>query len=208
MRVYADASIFCKVFDKGFSQQTSEKIFEQVEAGDFTLVTSELVEKDIVRSSKQVQDFYATVTRDVEFVELTGEVLALYQSYLNADLVPSNVSNGAIHFALASVSRCKFLVSWDYCDIVRPGKISQCNAINAARGYPDLRTSSPPMIIEYDDTIVEPMCVQWKRLGAAQIRKKLEGFTCAEELEYWRVRTEELRITQQEARKRLADQNA
>jgi hypothetical protein len=49
--------------------------------------------------------------------------------------------------------------------------------------------------------MIEPKCVLWKRLGADQVHKKIKGFTLAQELEFWHKQTEELKLSQQQARK-------
>ena len=50
----------------------------------------------------------------------------------------------------------------------------------------------------------EPKCVQWKRQGAEQIIKQLSGLRAEQELVFWQEQTEQLKLLQTEARKRLA----
>ena len=45
----------------------------------------------------------------------------------------------------------------------------------------------------------EPKCVAWKRLGAEKVMKQVAGLTQAQELEYWRKRTELLIQSKEEA---------
>jgi len=45
-------------------------------------------------------------------------------------------------------------------------------------------------------------CVEMKRRGAMEVRKKLAGKTVEEQIEYWRKRTEELRARQRGLREK------
>ena len=49
----------------------------------------------------------------------------------------------------------------------------------------------------------EPKCVQWKRQGAEQVTKQLSGLRTEQELIFWQKQTEQLRLLQTEAKKRL-----
>ena len=55
-------------------------------------------------------------------------------------------------------------------------------------------------------TIREPVCMTWKRRGAAHVRRLVEGMTREEELEFWRKRTEKMR-SRQKARKLVSRQS-
>ncbi len=49
----------------------------------------------------------------------------------------------------------------------------------------------------------EPKCVMWKRLGAEQVQKQIEGLSFADELEFWRKQTEALKARQQRSRDQM-----
>lgn len=43
----------------------------------------------------------------------------------------------------------------------------------------------------------EPKCIQWKRQGAERVAALTARMSREQELEFWRIRTEQLRIRQQ-----------
>ena len=48
-------------------------------------------------------------------------------------------------------------------------------------------------------------CVEQQHLGGARVRRRLRGKTTAQQVEYWRRRTEELRVLQDTLRREAAE---
>jgi len=57
MKIYADTSVFGGVFDPEFAAP-SQRFFEEIEAGHFTLVTSVIVETEIEPAPKPIKDWF------------------------------------------------------------------------------------------------------------------------------------------------------
>lgn len=150
MKIYADTSVFGGVFDEEFSRP-SKKFFEEVDSRRFILVTSAIVQAEIESAPQQVQEFFHRAITFAEIAELTREVLELRQAYLNAKIVTPKSVNDAAHVALASVSQCNMIVSWNFRHIVHFEKIPKYNAVNTLRGYAHLNIYSPLEVIQYDD---------------------------------------------------------
>ncbi|MDJ0509521.1 MAG: hypothetical protein QNJ64_09750 [Crocosphaera sp.] len=56
----------------------------------------------------------------------------------------------ALHVALASVSGCSMIVSWNFKHIVHFQKIPLYRAINAVKGYAQIDIYSPLEVINYE----------------------------------------------------------
>ena len=150
MKVYADTSVFGGVFDEEFLQPSKE-FFNEVESGRFLLVTSAVVQAEISSAPKKVQDFFFSMTANAEVAELTQEVLELRQAYLDANIVTPKSKDDATHVALASISDCDMIISWNFKHIVHFEKIPKYNAVNTIKGYGHLDIFSPSQVIKYDD---------------------------------------------------------
>jgi predicted nucleic acid-binding protein len=150
LRVYADTSVIGGVFDEEFAE-ASRAFFEQVRSGRFRLVTSAVVVKEIEAAPKAVQDFFDEFAVDAEVVEVTEEVLRLQQAYLDAGILSPQWSADALHVALAAVSRCSVIVSWNFQHIVHFRKIPLYTAITTVHGYAGLSIHSPAEVIAYED---------------------------------------------------------
>jgi predicted nucleic acid-binding protein len=149
-RVYIDTSVFGGVFDNVF-EKASQDFFDQIKNGQFTLVTSAVVQEEIVPAPQGVKDFFDTLLPYAEIVDITEEALKLRQAYLDAKIVSAKYSNDALHVALATVSDCPIIVSWNFKHIVHYQKIPLYNAVNILHDYNQISIYSPLEVIKYED---------------------------------------------------------
>ena len=151
MKIYTDTSVFGGVFDDEFSG-SSKEFFAQVDLGRFKVVVSAVVKAEISSAPETVQGLFNQVLAKAGIVEVTQEVLALREAYLNAGVVTPKSTDDATHVALATISGCQMIVSWNFKHIVHFEKIPKYNAVNALNGYGSINIFSPPQVIEYDDS--------------------------------------------------------
>jgi hypothetical protein len=149
-RVYADTSVFGGAFDAEF-QRPTQAFLEQVRQGLFNLVSSAVVGREIEVAPPHVRASYDDLISLAEIVDVTEEALALRSAYLEADIVGQRCSDDALHVALATVSRCPLIVSWNFKHIVHQRKIPLYNAVNVLRGFSAIAIHSPAEVIEYDE---------------------------------------------------------
>ena len=149
IRVYADTSVFGGVFDAEF-KKGSQRFFDLVRAGRFQLVISALVEDELDNAPGNVKDFYAEMAEYAELILLSPEAYALQEAYIKANILTDKCEEDALHVALASVSDCAIIVSWNFKHIVNFQKIPLYNAVNMALGYKTIAIHSP-MEVTIDD---------------------------------------------------------
>ncbi|MFN3979774.1 MAG: type II toxin-antitoxin system VapC family toxin [Caldilinea sp.] len=150
IRVYADTSVFGGVYDEEF-QTPSRKFFEQVRSGQFALVTSAVVEAEILVAPLIVRHFFEEMLGLAEVTDVTAHALELRNAYLDAGIVTPKYSDDALHVALATVAECPLIVSWNFQHIVHFRKIPLYNAINALQGYQPIAIFSPREVIDYEN---------------------------------------------------------
>ncbi|MDP2303827.1 MAG: hypothetical protein Q8N03_15530 [Ignavibacteria bacterium] len=69
---------------------------------------------------------------------------------MNAKIISKKYSNDALHVALATLSGCSIIVSWNFKHIVHFEKIALYNAINISEGYQQISIHSPLEVISYE----------------------------------------------------------
>ncbi len=148
-RVYADTSVFGGVFDDIF-ETASRAFFQQVTEGRFQLVISPMVQDEIELAPATVRDFFTEVTETAEVVKLTEGALQLRQAYLNAGIVTAKSAADALHVALATVAKCRLIVSWNFKHIVHFQKIPLYQGVNLVNGYEEIYIYSPPQVLNYE----------------------------------------------------------
>lgn len=148
--VYADTSVFGGIYDDDF-QDESKEFFEEVKRGRFTLITSAVVRAEIESAPEKVKNYFNDMLEFSEIVDVSKEALQLRDAYLKAGIVTPKYSNDALHVALASVSTCSLIVSWNFKHIVHFEKIPLYNAVNILNGYSEIKIFSPLEVIKYEE---------------------------------------------------------
>lgn len=149
LRVYADTTIFGGVFDPEY-EKPSQAFFQEVQTGKFRLVTSAVVQNEIETGPPQLREFYEKTIGLAGIVNLSEDVWKLHQAYLDAESISPELILDALHVAMATVSECFALVSWDFKNLVHYKKIRFYNAINLLEGYSQISIYSPLEVISYD----------------------------------------------------------
>lgn len=147
-RVYADASVFGGVFDEEFARPSSA-FFAQVRNGRFLLVTSATIEEELADAPPQVRGLYGEMVRLAEETADFAGAIPLQEAYLRAGVVGRGAVTDALHVALATVSGCRAIVSWNFRHIVHFDKIPLYNGVNLVEGYGALGIHTPQEVIEY-----------------------------------------------------------
>jgi len=150
VRVYADTSVFGGVFDVEF-EWASRAFFQEVREGRFALVVSAVVRGELVPAPMNVRELLEEMLPLAEALQTVPEAVALADAYVAAGVVSSGSLEDALHVALATVSGCAVIVSWNFRHIVHLERIAQYNAVNAARGYRPIEIRSPLEVISYED---------------------------------------------------------
>jgi len=148
MRIYADTSVFGGIFDEEFAEHTKQ-FFAEIDAGYFALVTSAIVEAEIEPAPKKVRNFFARYESVAEIMQVTHDALLLQQQYIDSGVVTPKSAEDALHVALATVSQCTLIVSWNFKHIVHFDKIPKYNAVNTLSGYGQIGIYSPLEVINY-----------------------------------------------------------
>ncbi len=150
MRIYADTSIFGGVFDLEFSVASNE-FFVEVDNGKFNLVTSAVVEAEIEPAPEDVKLLFAKYAKRAEVSEVNKDILDLRSQYIDTGIVTAKSLDDALHVAIATVSECDLIVSWNFKHIVHYDKIPKYNAVNILNGYKKIGIYSPLEVINYEN---------------------------------------------------------
>ncbi len=150
MRIYADTSIFGGLFDSEFARPT-RLLLDEIDAGRFTLVTSALVEAEIEPAPTEVRKLFAHYETLAEITPVTEAALSLQQYYIQAGVVTPKSLDDALHVALATVSECNLIVSWNFKHVVHFDKIPKYNAVNTLNSFNPIGIFSPLEVIDYDN---------------------------------------------------------
>ena len=146
MRVYADTSVFGGARDREF-RDLSEPFFARVRSGEVTLVISSVVLGELAGAPEDVRVFFEELSPLIERVEIEGDAYALQDAYLRAQVVGPKWEVDALHVAVATVSGCRAIVSWNFKHIVNFKRIPLYNGVNQTEGYGPIAIHTPPEVV-------------------------------------------------------------
>lgn len=148
LKVYADTSVFGGVFDSEFSK-SSKAFFDVVDAGKFDLVISAVVMAELIPAPVEVRNLLGKYAEKATIVEVSEQSEALQSDYIKQNVVGERAIADALHVAIATVSDCSFIVSWNFKDIVNHKSITGFNEVNRMHSYSQIGICSPQEVIRH-----------------------------------------------------------
>ena len=147
--VYADTSVFGGALDGEFLS-LSESFFAHVRNRDIELVVSFVVLEELESAPSEVRRFFLELAPHIKRVGVDAAAYALQEAYIEAQVVSRRWEADALHVAVATVTGCRAIVSWNFRHIVNFRRISLYNDVNKAVGYGPIGIHTPPEV-EFDD---------------------------------------------------------
>ena len=98
-----------------------------------------------------MQQLFTEMLTWTTVVPVSPEALDLQQAYLDAGVLTPKWADDALHVAMATVTQCSYIVSWNFKHIVHSQKIPRYNAVNEIQGYRPLAIYSPLEVIHYEE---------------------------------------------------------
>lgn len=83
--------------------------------------------------------------------DIPVEAFELQNAYLTSDIVSIKYATDALHVAIATVTNCPIIVSWNFRHIVHFDKIVRYNEVNEANGFHSIAIHSPQEVSYYDN---------------------------------------------------------
>lgn len=144
-KIYLDTSVPSAYYDE---RQTERMRVTQI------WWKNELLKYDVLISEITTRELGATPDLDkrkklLKLVEafpvvtVTSEIVALAEKYLEANIIPKNFKNDALHIAIATIYGANILVSWNFKHLVTHDTRIKVNAVNVLNGYVELKIESP-----------------------------------------------------------------
>ena len=150
-KIYIDTSVFGGYFDEEFEEYT-RLLFERIYDGDFTVIYSDVTERELVYAPLQVKELASGLPQScVDYIELTDEVVDLARLYIEEKVVGKTSFDDCLHIAIATIQEADFLVSWNFKHIVNVERIRGYNYVNIKNGYRIVDIRSPRELIKYEN---------------------------------------------------------
>ncbi|MBF0502974.1 MAG: hypothetical protein HQM09_22755 [Candidatus Riflebacteria bacterium] len=107
--------------------------------------------EELKQAPDKVKDLFYEIFQLSEQILIDPAILALQEEYLKAGILTDKWREDALHVALATISNCRVIVSWNFKHIVHFQKIPKYNAVNTLLGLPNIAIHSPQELIEDEE---------------------------------------------------------
>ena len=147
-RFYLDTSVIGGVFDPEF--RVSGRVFiEEVMARGDQFIVSPLVLDEIRSAPPRVGAYLDSLGSHTKVWIPDARVAILRDAYIESGIITPKWLSDATHVAIATVSMCRAIVSWNYKHIVHMDKIPRYNEVNRRHGYEDIAIHTPDEVLNY-----------------------------------------------------------
>jgi len=149
-RLYVDTSVFGGMIDEEF-REPSLRLFERIQADEFIVLLSDETVRELTRAPEAVKAVWKNLpSESVEEIEVTDDMFALANAYVEKGILGQASLSDAIHVAAATVACADLIVSWNFKHIVNYRRIQLFNAENMRQGYTTIDIRSP-LELGYDN---------------------------------------------------------
>ncbi|MDR1100882.1 MAG: PIN domain-containing protein [Clostridiales bacterium] len=155
-RVYVESSVVSHYYadDTPEKRDITRKLWEQLKRGEYEIVVSPVVYEEIEDCGTQEEiDALYDVLNMLEYTEVeeTEKSLSLANEYLETGVLPARARADCRHIAVASISDCKYILSWNMKHFVKRRTIEMVQEINGKLGVYQPNIQTPAIFIEGDD---------------------------------------------------------
>jgi len=144
-KVYLDTSVPSRYYDdKRPEEQRITRLWWKNELPGFEAVISEVTSKELEATpDEEKQKKLLGLVKEIPVVDVTDEAEVLSKKYMEANVIPGEYEDDALHIAVATVNNVDVLVSWNFRHLVNEGTRTKVNAINLLNGYREIKIDSP-----------------------------------------------------------------
>ncbi len=144
--LYLDTSVLGGYYDDKWEEDTVA-LWQQMEAGQWRFVSSDITTKEIEGAPENVRDLFARTFPLGTLLEVTDEMEDLAAAYIAQGVVTQKYEDDALHVAVCTVARIDFLVSWNFRHMVSAHRKAGFNGVNLLKGYPHVTIVNPLELI-------------------------------------------------------------
>ena len=129
--------------------EASLKFLELLKKGEFRGYTSDLVIQEIMKAPgpKAAQLREAMNALALEELEITKEIEALAEKYIEFGVIPPNYINDALHIAIATFYDMDAIITWNFEHMVKKKTKKEVPLINSVEGYKGIDIYTPLEVI-------------------------------------------------------------
>ena len=151
LKIYLDTSVVSHLDapDTAEKMQDTLALWDEIISGVFDVFISDVTIEELERCSepKKTKLYEYLGNIDVTRIEETEEAIVLTNKYMEYGVLKEKSRDDCRHIALATISGCDCITSWNFKHFVNIKTIDKVQAVNKLLGYKEIKIVPPPMLI-------------------------------------------------------------
>jgi predicted nucleic acid-binding protein len=150
--MYLDTSVISHLDapDVPEKMRDTRKFWEALKTGVGEVVVSDVVFDELNRCAEPKRTVLAAYMDQIRYTHVhdSPDALQLAERFIDFGILREKSRDDCRHIALAILSGCDIIVSWNFKHIVNPHTMKGVKVITTAEGYKDLLICTPTMLVE------------------------------------------------------------
>ena len=154
-KIFLDTSILGLLFNDQRPDWLVEthRLWESIKAGKYEIIISDVVLQEVNRSNSITRQKIHEKLAEIDYTEIIvdNQVEDIADEIINMGILKEKNRNDCRHIGCAIVSNCRFLLSWNFTDLVKPKTYNGIHFITQKFHYPSLDIISPYSLNSMED---------------------------------------------------------
>jgi predicted nucleic acid-binding protein len=150
--IYLDTSVISHLEQEDAPDKMADtlRFWEQVKAGKYRCAISEVVTREILANTEPKRAQLLDRLNEVQLdrIQLTGEVKALAQKFVENQILTETSYDDCCHIACSIIGKCDIISSWNFKHMVKQKTIDGVKRITLMDGLKDVAIYTPAMIMQ------------------------------------------------------------
>ena len=154
-KVYLDTSVISHLmaYDAPEKQNDTLKLWEELKENEYEIIVSPVTYEELSRCEDDLSDKLVLSLNELEttYVEESEKTIFLADQYLATGILTRKSRDDCRHIAIASLSNCKYILSWNMKHFVKRKTIEMVHTVNEKLGIFKPMILTPSIFIQGDD---------------------------------------------------------
>lgn len=155
LKIYLDTSVISHLKAEDTPEKMKDTLifWEELKQGKYNIIVSDITIEELTSCPEPKRSFLFDLLNQIEFIEIeeTEESVNLAQNYIRFGVLSKKSLDDCRHMAIATISECDFIVSWNFKHFVNIKTINKVQAVNKLLGFKEVLILPPSMILEGDE---------------------------------------------------------
>ena len=152
IKIYLDTSVisYLEAEDSPEKMQDTVNFWQELIRGQYIVTISDLTIAELSKCAEPKRTLLFEHLSVIDYVEVREipETITLADEYLKYGVLNPKSRDDCRHIAIATITECKYIVSWNFKHFVNIKTINKVQAVNKLMNYNEINILPPSMMLE------------------------------------------------------------